>query len=115
MSGGQEVGVTVWKLLIGIQAMLGSTFNGAGGFYNSRILANRPFGLFGNRSVVRRQQLGQQGCFMNYVASLHWNSHAISCFVHILSWYVAFYRSAMLVVIPFLCDCNFLCIRLHAV
>ena len=34
-----------WRnyLLIGIHVMLGGTFNGAGGFYNSRIHVNGPF------------------------------------------------------------------------
>ena len=52
----------------------------------------------GTIGLVGRQLLGQQSCFMNHMGSLHWNSHAISCFVRILSWYVTFCRSAMLVV-----------------
>ena len=71
--------------------------------------------LCGTRSLEGRQLLGQQSCFMNHVASLQLNSHAISCFVRITSWYVAFYRSAMLAEMPFLWDCNLLCVRLLAV
>ena len=36
--------------------------------------------LCGTRSLIGRQLLGQQSCFMNHVASLQLNSHAISCF-----------------------------------
>ena len=45
-SEGQKAAKTAQKLLIGIPLMLGSTFSSAGGFYNSSIHANRPFGYF---------------------------------------------------------------------
>ena len=49
------------------------------------------------------------------MALLHWDSITISCFIHASGCYAAFYGAAVLVEMPFFRDCNFFCVRLHAV
>ena len=94
-------------------------FNGAGGFYAGRTLVKGLFAsvllTFGTLRLVGRQLHGHKCCYVNHVALLHWDSITISCFIHTSGCYAAFYGAAVLVERPFCRDCNFLCVRLHAV
>ena len=95
--------------------MFECAFNGAGGLYDGGTLVKGLFAYFGTLSLAGRQLQWYKSCYVNHVVLLYWNSIAISCFIRISGWYVAFYGAAVLVEMPFFRDCKFLCVLLRAV